>query len=185
MKMKLNQQRIDNVTAVLFEKAGGALNNKNEMGIYIDKAEINLPISLKSVGALGKELILIVMLIRDYIKGDYRDVSVKSILMVATVILYFASPIDIIPDFLISVGVLDDVYILKIVLDQVGGELDKYRLWLKRNKGVEITDEDVEDIIEQEIVTELEQIVSPTSTNSELSTSRRSKIEEEEHKFVW
>ncbi len=185
MKMKLNQQRIDNVTAELFEKAGVVINNKNEMGIYIDKAEINLPISLKSVGALGKELILIVMLIRDYIKGDYRDVSVKSILMVATVILYFASPIDIIPDFLISVGVLDDVYILKIVLDQVGGELDRYRLWLKRNKDVEITDEDVEEIIEQEIVTELEHIARPTSVRSELSTDRRIKIEEEEHKFVW
>ena len=185
MKMKLNQQRIDNVTAVLFEKAGVVINNKNEMGIYIDKAEINLPISLKSVGALGKELILIVMLIRDYIKGDYRDASVKSILMVATVILYFASPIDIIPDFLISAGILDDVYILKIVLDQVGGELDKYKLWLKRNKDIEITDKDVEEIVEQEVITELEQVVSPTNMNSNVNTNRRIKIEEEEHKFVW
>lgn len=44
-------------------------------------------------------------------------------------ILYFISPIDIIPDFIFGIGIVDDALVLKYVLQAVNQELIAYKDW--------------------------------------------------------
>ena len=44
-------------------------------------------------------------------------------------IIYFVSPLDIVPDFLVGLGFLDDAAILTFVVNRLDKELEKYRGW--------------------------------------------------------
>lgn len=56
------------------------------------------------------------------------------IIVVLAGIIYFVSPIDIVPDFLVGLGFLDDAAILSFVIKQISDELYKYKGW-KDNQG--------------------------------------------------
>ena len=43
-------------------------------------------------------------IIKDYWKGTYRDVSIKSIVIFVVALAYIISPIDLIPDYIIGLG---------------------------------------------------------------------------------
>ena len=67
-------------------------------------------------------------LIKDWASGEYKDVPTGSIILIIIGLLYFVSPIDLVPDF-IPGGIIDDAIVLGIVIKQVVSDLDKYRLW--------------------------------------------------------
>ncbi len=46
-------------------------------------------------------------------------------------LLYFVSPLDAIPDWLLGVGFLDDIAVLGWVLKAVGDELNRFKDWRK------------------------------------------------------
>jgi len=70
---------------------------------------------------------LLYSLIKDYWKGEYREVSPWSILVFFAGIIYVISPIDIIPDFLPLVGQIDDALILILCMYFLEKDLHKYK----------------------------------------------------------
>jgi len=76
-------------------------------------------------------------ILRDWISGNYKDVPVGSIIAIIIGLLYFVSPIDIIPDF-VPGGLVDDVVVLGLIIRQVKSDLDKYKEWLDENKSTRI-----------------------------------------------
>lgn len=70
-------------------------------------------------------------LFSDWINGNYKDISKQSIILVTIGIVYFVSPADLIPDFILGIGFLDDATILGFVIKQIGFEIDKYNDWKK------------------------------------------------------
>jgi uncharacterized membrane protein YkvA (DUF1232 family) len=77
---------------------------------------------------------LLVPLAKDYWTGAYRDVRAKSIAIFAAAILYIISPIDLIPDYIIGLGQIDDIAILSLSLYFLEQDLQKYREWKDRQK---------------------------------------------------
>ena len=77
---------------------------------------------------------LLVPLVKDYWTGAYRDVRAKSIVIFAGAILYIISPIDLIPDYIIGLGQIDDIAILSLSLYFLEQDLQKYREWKDRQK---------------------------------------------------
>lgn len=69
----------------------------------------------------------LVELLKAYATGEYRDVPRKSLLLVAAGILYFVTPIDVIPDFLLGFGYLDDLTVLTYVIGIVRDEIERFR----------------------------------------------------------
>ncbi len=76
---------------------------------------------------------LLFPLIRDYLKGTYRDVSVKSIVIFIVALAYLISPIDLIPDYIIGLGQIDDAAVLGLSLYFLEKDLMKYKRWKDRN----------------------------------------------------
>ena len=75
---------------------------------------------------------LLLPLVKDYWKGTYRDVSVRSLVIFAATILYIISPIDLIPDYIIGLGQIDDAAILSLSLYFLERDLLKYKEWKDR-----------------------------------------------------
>jgi uncharacterized membrane protein YkvA (DUF1232 family) len=76
-----------------------------------------------------QDLKLLFPLIRDYLKGTYRDVSVKSIVIFIIALAYIISPIDLIPDYILGLGQIDDAAILGLSLYFLEKDLMKYKEW--------------------------------------------------------
>lgn len=66
---------------------------------------------------------LFILMVRSYIKGEYRELPVRSLLLILAGLIYFINPFDLIGDFIPGVGYIDDVtvilWILKSVEDDV------------------------------------------------------------------
>jgi uncharacterized membrane protein YkvA (DUF1232 family) len=82
---------------------------------------------------LFQDLKLLIPLIGDYWKGRYRDISAKSIFIFVVALIYIISPIDLIPDYIIGLGQIDDAVILGLALYFLEKDLRKYKEWKDRN----------------------------------------------------
>ena len=76
-----------------------------------------------------RNLRLLLPLIRDYWKGTYRDVSIKSMVIFILTLAYIISPIDLIPDYILGFGQIDDAAILAFGLHLLEKDLLQYREW--------------------------------------------------------
>jgi uncharacterized membrane protein YkvA (DUF1232 family) len=83
------------------------------------------------IKAFLADLRLLINMVVDWSRGRYRVVPAKSIVLVVAALLYFLSPLDLIPDFLPG-GFLDDAAVVAWVLKSVSADVGKYREWARR-----------------------------------------------------
>ena len=96
---------------------------------------------------LWNDIKLMISLISDYYKGNYTDVPWKIIAAIAGAIVYFVSPIDVVPDFIPILGYADDALVLKLALELAKKDLDKYEEWKQ------LADENLLQLIKRKILT--------------------------------
>ena len=73
-------------------------------------------------------VMVFVRLVRAFARGDYRDVNKETIIVVTAALLYFVSPVDLIPDIL-PMGLIDDAAVLAFAARRVESELNKFVRW--------------------------------------------------------
>jgi uncharacterized membrane protein YkvA (DUF1232 family) len=74
-------------------------------------------------------LLAMLRLIRAFCSGRYRRMPWESLISIIVAVAYFASPLDLIPDFLPGVGYLDDAMIVRFVYRSVKAELERFMEW--------------------------------------------------------
>ena len=90
----------------------------------------NIPV----IGSIIDDVLTMIDMVGDYVAGNYKQIPVPTIISVVAAIAYLISPIDLIPDFIPVIGLLDDVAVITLVLNLgVSVELDKYRKWKAGN----------------------------------------------------
>ena len=80
---------------------------------------------------LGDRIKLLGRLVRAYANGSYREIGVANIVLIVAAILYFVTPIDLIPDAIPGAGLMDDATVLAFVLAKLEIELDRFSAWEK------------------------------------------------------
>lgn len=83
----------------------------------------------RGVAGLKDDLGLLVALCRAYWKGEYRAVDPKALLAIVAALAYFVSPLDLIPDWIPVIGLLDDIAVLGWLTKRWSDELDAFRRW--------------------------------------------------------
>ena len=115
----------------LHEKAEAILDSAPQMASVLrqatDKAARLGPVG--RLGALRDDLFTLFDLLRDAIRGDYRAVSRATLLSIVGAILYFLLPLDLVPDFILGLGLLDDAAVLAYVIASVREDIETYRQW--------------------------------------------------------
>lgn len=111
----------------------------NDKGKTLDKIQEGLKKATANKGSLTNiwdQLQLLFSLAKDYASGNYTAIPKSSIIAVVAALLYFISPLDLIPDFLVGLGFVDDAFVLGLVYKQVLKELDKYQVWKDSQKEI-------------------------------------------------
>ena len=70
-------------------------------------------------------------LIRTSVSGEYDGVPTSTVVAAVAVTIYFLSPIDLIPDFIPVLGLLDDVALVAWFSTTIKEEMDKFLEWEK------------------------------------------------------
>jgi len=83
---------------------------------------------------LAEDLSLILSLIKDYWKDEYKVVPWRTIALTVFALLYLLNPLDLIPDFSLPLGILDDLAVLGFVVASVKDDLEKYKQWKNSSK---------------------------------------------------
>jgi uncharacterized membrane protein YkvA (DUF1232 family) len=78
---------------------------------------------------LGGDLKLLQGLCAAWWRGEYRAIGSQALVAVVAALVYFLVPLDMVPDWLLGVGLLDDLAVLAWVLRTWDGELQAYRVW--------------------------------------------------------
>jgi uncharacterized membrane protein YkvA (DUF1232 family) len=73
-------------------------------------------------------LMTMLRLLRAYANGTYRKIPFESLVTIVFAVLYFVSPIDLIPDFLPG-GLVDDALVVALALRAVKSDLDAFLEW--------------------------------------------------------
>lgn len=131
------------------------LNSKSNT-IYHDNEKLQkLILNVKNIAEenttlkkLWADIKLTLELSKDWVKGEYKDISNGSIMFIIGGFLYLVNPIDLIPDFLVG-GFLDDAAVLAYVFKKIGEELVTYKEWKKDNEDI-IEIIDIEEVEEEE-----------------------------------
>jgi uncharacterized membrane protein YkvA (DUF1232 family) len=68
-------------------------------------------------------------LIIAWIRGRYRTVPWRSIAILGVVVLYMFSPIDLIPDYIPFVGVVDDLAVMGFLIQSLRKDVQRFKAW--------------------------------------------------------
>ncbi len=82
-----------------------------------------------ALGKLLNDFKLLISLIKDYIKGEYKEIPWFSIAAIIVALIYVLSPVDFIPDFIPILGYTDDAFMISLVIMMIREDLEKYKEW--------------------------------------------------------
>ena len=97
--------------------------------LFEEAAKKSTQTSRGPFGEMWAYLQAMIRLIRAYATGDYRDISFQSLAIIVLAIVYFVSPIDMVPDWIPFIGLLDDALVVSWAVKQVKDELDAFMAW--------------------------------------------------------
>ncbi|MFB9863411.1 DUF1232 domain-containing protein [Rufibacter immobilis] len=80
-------------------------------------------------GEVFESLSTLSRMIRASVSGEYKGIPTSTVVMGVAVIIYFLSPIDLVPDWLPIIGLLDDVSLLAWFMTSIKSEMDKFHAW--------------------------------------------------------
>jgi len=119
-----------------YEEAGELLKDQDKIERFLQRLERKLN-SIPLVGDKLSYAPVMASLLRCYVKKEYTDIPLGSIIAITSALLYFVSPIDIIPDSVPVIGYLDDAAVLVACWRLVGSDVEEYINWRKKS-GLEI-----------------------------------------------
>lgn len=113
-------------SAKLFDLAKDVVGKLQHVGIKGNLSEFQASVQL------------LIRMVRAYASGEYKGLPWKSLLSIVAVLIYFVSPIDLLPDFLPVIGITDDVALVVWLIKTLGDDVKKFSDWEKKEKTINI-----------------------------------------------
>ena len=90
--------------------------------------------NVKVLAKYFNDLCEILELLRDRVRGAYRETPWRTIAALTGALIYVLSPIDLIFDFIPVIGFLDDAIVIGLAIKLAQPDLEKYRAWKASRK---------------------------------------------------
>ncbi|MGT2910922.1 YkvA family protein [Streptococcus cameli] len=113
-----------------YKKAENILNDDAKVETFLNKLERKM----KWIPFLSQELKsipILMSMLRSYWKKEYTKVPFRTMVAIVSALLYFLSPIDVVPDWIPVLGQLDDALVISTCWRMVHKDIAAYRQWKK------------------------------------------------------
>lgn len=121
------------------EEAKSTINDEDKFERLVQRLENKLKL-IPYIGEYVSDIACMVSLVRSYIKKEYTDIPIGTIISIVSTLIYIISPIDLIPDTIPVVGYIDDIMLLGWVLKSIHSDIEEYKKWRVDN-GKQIIEE--------------------------------------------
>ncbi len=111
------------------ERARRIAGDPQKLRDIADKAGRSAAMRSGPFAAVADDFRALIRLVVAYARGHYREIPVDSLVIVVAGLIYVVSPLDLIPDTIPGLGVVDDAAVIGWVIKTVRGELDAFREW--------------------------------------------------------
>jgi uncharacterized membrane protein YkvA (DUF1232 family) len=132
--MKTTKFSKEDAERVLKEETAKVKEEDLEKVIKSEESIIEKVLNNKSLQGFFEDIKLLFSLVKDYVKGDYKEIPLWTISAVVASLLYVLSPIDTIPDFIPFIGYIDDAAVVSLLLSMMSNDLSKYKEWINTEK---------------------------------------------------
>ena len=140
------------------ERAKEILNNQEE-AVKFDESLTSKMNQTKGLSKWFEAVDTIGDMVVDYAKGNYREVPLNTIIGATAALIYFLSPIDVLPDVVAGLGQLDDIAVIAFAVKSISHDLDKYKDW-KASSSIKVVPEISDEVVQKSI--EFATTVTPT-----------------------
>lgn len=113
--------------------ARGYAADREKTEHLLDEAERKARREKGLLGEFFEQLQEFMRLLRAWVRGKYKAVPWKTLVVVLAAVIYFVNPFDLLPDFLPLLGLTDDVSVIAYVLGSVRKEILRFREWEQEN----------------------------------------------------
>ncbi len=136
VKNKFSKEKIKRELQKKEIKAKKMIENPHVMENVLSKIDNKMKRTVKLLNEVIDEIKLLFSLVEDVFSKKYTDIPFGSVIAVLGALLYFLTPIDLLPDFLPIIGFTDDIAVILFVIKQIKHDLDKYQDWLKKKNRI-------------------------------------------------
>jgi uncharacterized membrane protein YkvA (DUF1232 family) len=115
-------------------KAEKLIGNGTKLATLVEKGLIKAKDKNNALSGFLDDLQKLLRLLKAYASGDYKDFTVATVIYVIAAVFYFVNPFDVIPDFIIGLGYIDDATVIAFVIKKIQVELNNFTLWEANNQ---------------------------------------------------
>lgn len=126
------EEKIKTLLEANSEEAKSVINDEDKFERLVQRIENKLKL-IPCIGKYVSDIACMVSLVRSYIKKEYTDIPIGTIISIISTLIYIISPIDLIPDYIPVVGYIDDIAILSWVLKSINSDVEEYKKWRTDN----------------------------------------------------
>ena len=115
------------------EKAKKLLENRDKMEHFLERLEKKLK-HIPVVGGILSEIPVLILLVKAFIEKKYLEIPIGSVIAIVGALIYFLSPVDLIPDLLPAIGLVDDAAVLTLAFKFVHDDVVEFKTWREKNQ---------------------------------------------------
>ncbi len=116
--------------------------NPDELEKFLENLEKKLA-GIPRIGGVLSNIPVLVSMVRSYFKGEYPSLPRGTLIGILAALVYFVSPVDIIPDAIPGIGYLDDAMVVTVTMAFVKSDVDTYKQWRSEQKSRIDTDGEI------------------------------------------
>lgn len=124
--------KIQEIFSGLKGKAEKMLENTEQFEKFLERVEDKL----KKLPGYGSKLVYVpqlILLLIDYTKGNYKNITKAEIITIVAALMYVLLPVDALPDLVPGLGFLDDAAVMIWLFSLINDDIEEYMQWRQKN----------------------------------------------------
>lgn len=106
-----NTARLNEFINKIGQKLSSMVTSNSEVSDFVDKMK------------------LLIRMVKAYAQSDYQVVPWNAIVSILGALIYFVTPLDLIPDFIPLLGLVDDATVILWVFRSFAKEISAFEVW--------------------------------------------------------
>ncbi len=115
------------------DKAKLIASNKEKVRELLGKVSEKMQrvANIPAIQASKDKIDVLFRMVRAHFRHEYSGFSSKTLILLVLGLVYFIMPIDIIPDFIVGLGYIDDLSVLLAVYKSLEHDIEQFLDWEK------------------------------------------------------
>ena len=133
MSKKVSAEKVEASSSFRSAKNRAAeyAKDTDKLNDLLDEASQKADSKQGRLAEVWDSLMACLRLLRAYATGQYNDIPWVSLLSMIVAVIYFVMPVDLIPDFILTLGFVDDAALIGWIISSVKTDIDSFLQWEK------------------------------------------------------